>query len=201
MRYAARSGCPTPPQYRELPDHYRWVPDSLADDQMRVNRQHDYINEALAEAAFRVFGADSGVKPGDRFSLSEVISKLAGYDNGDFGEPEKVSSRWQSEAKKTLLQTGLFSYDRTGRVGRRKPFVYVGEPKPVAVADLAEAVTVDASPVSRMPRSVSPVTVPPTDLMGFRGTGQTIRGSGDTETASVTLTPHKRAHARENLEE
>jgi len=131
-------------QYHQLPDHYRWVPDSLAGQQAQLNRQHEYVNEALAEAAHRVFGATSGVERGHRFSLSDVVSRLAGHPEGDFVEPDRMSPRFQSEAKKTLVQTGLFQYERTSRRGRGKPYVYVGEGKSASITDFGEGVSEEA---------------------------------------------------------
>ena len=153
-------------QYRELPDHYRWVPDSLAGEQSRVNRQHEYINEALAEAAHKVFGATSGMEPRQRFSLSELLSKLGGQEDGV--DPGRMTPRWQAEAKKTLVQTRLFRYDRTGRTGRDKPYVYVGEGRSASVTDFVGGVTEDGdSSVTASPLGVtgSRTVSPPTSIL------------------------------------
>ena len=106
-------------RYRELPEHYRWVPDRLADEQSAGNEAHQYVNEALAAAAFDAFGGGD-VKEGTRLSIAEIHEKLNGFDDGRL-TPERMSSKWQSEVRRTLVQTGLFEYRRDGRAGRAMP--------------------------------------------------------------------------------
>lgn len=163
-------------QYRELPDHYRWVPDPLAGDQRQVNRQHEYINEALAEAAYRAFGSNCGVEPEHRFSLSEIVSRLAGHPEGNFVAPDRMTPPFQKEAKKTLLQTGLFRYNRSGRTGRGKPYIYLGEDVSASITDFVEGVTEegDSSVTSSEPgvtgsRAVTPT---PSSLVEFPTPGR-----------------------------
>ena len=105
-------------QYQASDEHYRWVPDRLAEEQAATNRKHEYENAALVEAIVDHVRENPDDFPvGARFKFGTIYEKVFGPAD----VPRVTHDRkMQHEFKTAAVQSGYFGYDRKRPEGQRK---------------------------------------------------------------------------------